>query len=38
VVAQGLIGDTITAENLSKTFALPLVLERVGERFAARAA
>jgi len=38
VVAQGLIGQTLTGENLSKTFGLPLVVERRGERFAARAA
>ena len=38
VVAQGLIGDTVTSENLSKTFDVPLVLERSGSRFTARAA
>ncbi|MDQ7909831.1 ABC transporter ATP-binding protein [Phytohabitans sp. ZYX-F-186] len=38
VVAQGLIGDTVTGENLSKTFDVPLTLERAGSRFAARAA
>jgi iron complex transport system ATP-binding protein len=38
VVAQGLIGDTVTSENLSKTFDVPLALERSGSRFAARAA
>lgn len=38
VVAQGLLGDTLTGEHLSKTFGLPLVVERVGDRFAARAA
>ncbi|GFJ89252.1 hypothetical protein Prum_028940 [Phytohabitans rumicis] len=37
VVAQGLIGDTVTSENLSKTFDVPLTLDRVGDRFAARA-
>ena len=38
VVAQGLLGDTVTADNLSKTFGLPLVVERAGDRFTARAA
>ncbi|WP_232074925.1 ABC transporter ATP-binding protein [Phytohabitans suffuscus] len=38
VVAQGLLDDTLTSENLSKTFDLPLILERSGSRFAARAA
>jgi len=38
VVAQGLLGPTVTAENLSKTFGLPLVVERSGDRFTARAA
>ena len=38
VVAQGLLDDTLTEENLSKTFDLPLVLERRGARYFARAA
>ncbi|WP_285790309.1 ABC transporter ATP-binding protein [Micromonospora sp. NBRC 101691] len=38
VVAQGLLGATLTSDNLSKTFGLPLVVERSGERFTARAA
>jgi iron complex transport system ATP-binding protein len=38
VVAQGLMDDTVTGENLSKTFDVPLTLERSGSRFAARAA
>jgi iron complex transport system ATP-binding protein len=38
IVAQGLIGDTVTSENLSETFGLPLVVERSGDRFTARAA
>ncbi|WP_091646399.1 ABC transporter ATP-binding protein [Micromonospora pallida] len=38
VVAQGLLGTTLTSDNLSKTFGLPLVVERSGERFTARAA
>ncbi len=37
VVAQGPIEITLTAENLSETFGLPLVLERHGERWSARA-
>jgi iron complex transport system ATP-binding protein len=38
VVAAGLLGETMTADNLSKTFGLPLVVERTGGRYAARAA
>jgi iron complex transport system ATP-binding protein len=38
VIAQGLLGATLTAENLSKTFGLPLAVERLGDRFTARAA
>jgi iron complex transport system ATP-binding protein len=38
VVAQGLLGDTLTGDNLSKTFGLPLVVERSGDRYTARAA
>jgi iron complex transport system ATP-binding protein len=38
VVAAGLLADTMTADNLSKTFGLPLVVERAGGRFTARAA
>ncbi|MEV4120464.1 ABC transporter ATP-binding protein [Micromonospora sp. NPDC049645] len=38
VVAQGLLADTLTGDNLSKTFGLPLVVERSGDRFTARAA
>jgi iron complex transport system ATP-binding protein len=37
VVAQGLLRETVTAENLSKTFGLPLSLSYVDGRFAARA-
>jgi iron complex transport system ATP-binding protein len=37
VVAQGLLDDVITADNLSKTFGLPLALDRVDGRFFARA-
>jgi iron complex transport system ATP-binding protein len=36
VVAQGLIRDTITADNLSKTFDLPLSVSFVDGRFTAR--
>ncbi len=38
VVAAGPIEMVLTASNLSATFGLPLVLERHGERWAARAA
>jgi iron complex transport system ATP-binding protein len=38
VVAAGLLGETLTADNLSKTFGLPLVVQRNGARYAARAA
>jgi iron complex transport system ATP-binding protein len=38
VVAAGLLGETMTADNLSKTFGLPLVVERTGGRYTARAA
>ncbi len=37
VVAQGPLELTLTEENLSATFGLPLVLERHGDRWAARA-
>jgi iron complex transport system ATP-binding protein len=37
-VAQGLINDVLNSENLSKTFGLPLTVERFGGRFFARAA
>jgi iron complex transport system ATP-binding protein len=37
VVAQGLLGETVTNENLSKTFDLPLRLTYVDGRFTARA-
>ncbi|MEW2442207.1 ABC transporter ATP-binding protein [Micromonospora marina] len=38
VVAQGLLADVLTADNLSKAFGLPLVVTRSGDRWAARAA
>jgi iron complex transport system ATP-binding protein len=38
VIAQGLLHRTLTAENLSKTFGLPLMVERSGDRYTARAA
>jgi iron complex transport system ATP-binding protein len=38
VVASGLLGETLTADNLSKTFGLPLVVQRSGDRYTARAA
>lgn len=37
VVASGPIGDTLTSQNLTRTFGLPLVLETADERFFARA-
>jgi iron complex transport system ATP-binding protein len=37
VVAGGLLRDTLTAENLSKTFGVPLALTVVDGRYAARA-
>ncbi|GAA4920668.1 iron complex transport system ATP-binding protein [Stackebrandtia albiflava] len=38
VVASGLIDTVLTAENLTKTFGLPLTLTRDGDRYGARAA
>jgi iron complex transport system ATP-binding protein len=38
VVASGLLGETMTADNLSKTFGLPLIVQRVGDRYTARGA
>jgi iron complex transport system ATP-binding protein len=38
VVASGLLGETLTADNLSKTFGVPLVVQRTGDRYTARAA
>jgi iron complex transport system ATP-binding protein len=38
VVAQGPIGSTLTAENLSTTFGQRIQLDRDGGRFAARRA
>ena len=38
IVAAGPVEITLTAENLSRTFGMPLVLERHGERWSARAA
>lgn len=37
VVAAGPIEITLTAENLEQTFGLPVVLERHGDRYSARA-
>jgi iron complex transport system ATP-binding protein len=36
VVAQGLIDDVLTSENLSKTFGQELELDRLGDRYFAR--
>jgi iron complex transport system ATP-binding protein len=38
VVAAGLLGETLTADNLTKTFGVPLVVQRMGDRYTARAA
>ena len=38
VVAHGPIETTLTAETLSRTFGLPLVVDRHGDRWSARAA
>jgi iron complex transport system ATP-binding protein len=38
VMAQGLLDDVLTADNLTKTFGLPLLVDRHGERYTARAA
>jgi iron complex transport system ATP-binding protein len=36
IVAQGLVDDVITAENLSKTFGQDLELDKAGDRYFAR--
>lgn len=36
VVAQGLIDDVMTSENLSKTFHQPIQLDRIDNRYFAR--
>lgn len=38
VMAQGPLEVTLTADNLTKTFGLPLLVDRTGDRFTARAA
>jgi iron complex transport system ATP-binding protein len=38
VVAAGLLGETMTADNLTKTFGVPLVVHRYGDRYTAKAA
>ena len=38
VVASGLLGETLTDANLTKTFGLPLVVQRTADRYTARAA
>jgi len=38
VVASGLLPETVTSENLSKTFDLPLRVDRAAGRYTARAA
>ncbi|MGA8117223.1 MAG: ABC transporter ATP-binding protein [Actinocatenispora sp.] len=37
IIAAGLATDVITSENLTKTFGLPLAVNRVGERYTAQA-
>ncbi|MGO1227380.1 MAG: ABC transporter ATP-binding protein [Brachybacterium sp.] len=36
VVAAGPIGETLTSQNLTRTFGLPLIVEQRGERYTAR--
>ena len=36
LVAAGPIAETLTSQNLTRTFGLPLVVEQRGERFTAR--
>ena len=36
IVAQGLLGDVLTPENLSLAYGLPIVIERAGRRWFAR--
>jgi iron complex transport system ATP-binding protein len=38
IVASGLLGEVMTADNLTKTFGLPLQVDRFGDRYTARAA
>jgi iron complex transport system ATP-binding protein len=38
IVAAGTLGEVMTADNLTKTFGLPLVVDRIGDRYTARAA
>jgi iron complex transport system ATP-binding protein len=38
IVAAGLLGEVMTADNLTKTFGLPLIVDRFGDRYTARAA
>ncbi|MFI5888982.1 ABC transporter ATP-binding protein [Actinoplanes sp. NPDC051513] len=38
IVAAGPLGEVMTADNLTKTFGMPLVVDRFGDRFTARAA
>ena len=38
VVAAGLLGEVMTADNLTKTFGIPLLVKRFGDRYTARAA
>jgi iron complex transport system ATP-binding protein len=38
IVAAGLLGEVMNADNLTKTFGLPLIVDRFGDRYTARAA
>jgi iron complex transport system ATP-binding protein len=38
IVAAGTLGEVMTADNLTKTFGLPLVVDRIDDRYTARAA
>src|SRR4029453_15862464 len=37
-VASGVLGETLTLDTLSKTFGLPVFVQRSGDRYTARAA
>ena len=38
IVAAGSLAEVMTADSLTKTFGLPLIVDRVGDRYTARAA
>jgi iron complex transport system ATP-binding protein len=37
IVASGLLGEVMTADNLTKAFGLPLIVDRLDDRYTARA-